>query len=131
MIIKNFGNWDNGVHKDYEQFKRIVNAQKIKDKDVTVDEETQSCEVVGSAKEPYKATLNNCTCPDFAMKHKPCKHIYYLAIKFGYIDGLPVCNAETRKNFDKEAEINRFYAMFESGAINGEKFVKLYDALTK
>lgn len=132
MTIKDFGSWDSNVHKDFEQFKRIVSAQKLKEKDVTLDVDSQSCEVIGSAKEPYKATLNDCTCPDFAMKrHKPCKHIYYLAIKLGYISGLPECNSETRKQFNSESEIKRFYGMYESGAISGERFVKLYEALTK
>lgn len=131
MVIKNFGSWDNDTHKNFEQFKRIVSAQKIKDKDVTVDENAQSCEVVGSAKEPYKATLDTCTCPDFALKKKPCKHIYCLAMRLGYIDGLPVCDKETRKRFDSEAEIKRFYEMFETGAISGEKFIKVCEALQK
>lgn len=131
MVIKNFGSWDNDTHKNIEQLKRIIGAQKIKDKDVTVDENSQSCEVVGSAKEPYKATLNECTCPDFAIKRKPCKHIYCLAMRLGYIDGLPVCDKETRKQFDSEAEIKRFYEMYEAGAISGEKFVKVCEALQK
>jgi hypothetical protein len=32
----NFGNWDENVHNDYEQIKRIAFMQRIKPENVTV-----------------------------------------------------------------------------------------------
>ena len=38
----NFGNWDENVHNDYEQIKRIAFMQRIKPENVTVFPEKQA-----------------------------------------------------------------------------------------
>ena len=43
----NFGNWDENVHNDYEQIKRIAFMQRIKPENVTVFPEKQAAEIVG------------------------------------------------------------------------------------
>lgn len=34
----------------------------------------------------YTTTLQECTCMDFARRHKPCKHMYRLAMELGLLD---------------------------------------------
>ena len=35
----------------------------------------------------YKTTLKKCSCPDFAKRGVPCKHMYYLADSCGLLGG--------------------------------------------
>lgn len=71
------------LHKDAEQLKRIKSASKIKMDSVDFDSRT------GKIKN-YDVSLDKCTCMDFGRRHKPCKHIYRLAIELG------VFNADER-----------------------------------
>ena len=57
-----FGNWDEALHFDPKQVTKIANALKIKDSDITLDPNTESALISGSGPEPYKVTLNDCTC---------------------------------------------------------------------
>jgi len=43
--------------------------------------------IVGSERNAYKTTLTRCSCPDFQKRKLPCKHMYFLALKTGAIDG--------------------------------------------
>lgn len=40
----------------------------------------------------YDVSLSSCTCPDYTYRHRPCKHMYRLAID--YVLSLPVRNAD-------------------------------------
>lgn len=42
-----------------------------------------SANVRGQSGEVYDVTLDSCTCRDFQFRHKPCKHMYRLAIHIG------------------------------------------------
>lgn len=127
----NFGNWDDNVHNDYEQIKRIAFMQRIKPENVTVYPEKQSAEIIGTDG-IYKVTLNSCTCHDFKMQQLPCKHIYRLASELGYLEDLPSLNRKAAKAFKDTlpAEINHFKELYFSGAISIEKFNKIVNALT-
>ena len=127
----NFGNWDESVHNDYEQIKRIAFMQRIKPENVTVYPEDQTAVIEGSDG-TYDVTLNNCTCVDFAMRKLPCKHIYRLASELGYLDDLPKPDRAAAKAFKENlpSEIDRFKELYFSGAISIEKFNKIVNALT-
>ena len=127
----NFGNWNETLHNDYEQIKRIVFSQRIKSENVTVDTSTQSAEIVGRDG-TYDVTLESCTCFDFESRQLPCKHMYYLAHELGYLDDLPKINRKAAKAFKDNlpTEIERFRELYLSGAISGEKFNKIVNALT-
>ena len=78
-----FGNWDDNIHEDPEQIKRIEKSKKSDLKPLAIDEEKQICLIQGSGKEPYQVTLDSCTCSDFTRRKLPCKHIYRLANELG------------------------------------------------
>lgn len=42
----------------------------------------------------YHTTLYECTCPDYCYRHKPCKHMYYLAVDMGLLSTLDTYAAE-------------------------------------
>lgn len=63
----NFGNWDENIHNDYQQIKRIVTMQQIKSANVTVFPEKQTAKIIGRDG-VYDVTLNTCTCIDFSMR---------------------------------------------------------------
>lgn len=94
VIIKVFGKWETNVHEEAEQKKRISAALSICDSNVVFLNDT--CKILGSSSVPYIVTLNSCSCRDFLTRKKPCKHIYYFAIKSGFIDNETVdkCKAE-------------------------------------
>lgn len=51
-----------------------------------VDLEKKCATFVGGGGDKYATTLIGCTCPDFAERGKPCKHMYWLAHELG-VDG--------------------------------------------
>ena len=127
----NFGNWDEALHDDYNQVKRMASSQLIKSKNSTVHKDTQTAEITGRD-DTYNVTLNSCTCFDFKSRQLPCKHVYYLAHELGYLDILPKTNREAAAAFKDNlpAEIEHFKDLYFSGAISGEKFNRIVNALT-
>lgn len=131
MKIEQFGDWNPDVHWDYEQIKRIINSQKIKVADTKFTEDMQSCSIVGSGLIPYTVTLCSCDCYDFINRQLPCKHIYFLARKSGYISDLPQVSKVKYKEFDKDTEAQRFVQLYLDNIITGEKMTKIVDAIMK
>lgn len=125
-----FGNWDESIHNDHEQFKRIATMQHIKSENVTIFSEERTAKIIGS-EGTYDVTLNSCTCHDFEMRHLPCKHIYKLASELGYLEDLPKPNRAAAKAFKESipSEIERFKELYFNGAISIEKFNKIVNAL--
>ena len=124
-----FGNWDEELHFDPKQVTKIANALEIKDSAVQLDPDTESALVSGTGNEPYRVTLNSCTCGSFKDK-KPCKHMYYLAMKLGLF-AAPARNPEAEKAFKKEIpnEIARYRDLYCKGAISAAKFAAIAKAL--
>lgn len=83
MIFTNFAD---DLHNDVEQIRRFEKGigKKIKILDVDVNNKTAAFE--GSSGEIYATSLDGCTCVDCAMRRKPCKHMYRLAVECGLID---------------------------------------------
>ena len=125
-----FGNWDESLHNEIDQIKRIANMKRIKPENVTFFPENESATIKGS-NDIYNVTLDSCTCTDFSMRKLPCKHIYRLAYELGYLDDLPELNRTTEKAFKETipVEIEHFKELYLSGAISVEKFVKIVNAL--
>lgn len=82
-----FGKWPEKTHEDPDQQKRIQSAKSAKLTPMSVDAETQTGFFGGSAKEPYRVTLDECTCVDYIRRKLPCKHIYRLAMELGLFSG--------------------------------------------
>lgn len=65
---------------DNNQFLKIINE------DISVVSPVQiSASVRGSKGQIYTTTLSNCSCPDFQMRKRPCKHMYKLAQHLGFL----------------------------------------------
>ena len=128
-----FGPWPDECHETIDQIKRIYAGKKIPATKVNVDPESQHAVIEGAGSEPYCATLDSCTCPDFSIHHGkvPCKHIYRLADELGLLSDLPEFNKAAAKQFDSSTEIERFREMWESGIISGDCFIKVAEALSK
>lgn len=80
---------DDTLHRENEQLKRIKNASKLKMDFVDFENQT------GKIKD-YDVSLEKCTCFDFGRRHKPCKHIYRLAMELGVfsVEGETLRNTE-------------------------------------
>ena len=125
-----FGKWDESLHNEVEQLKRINNSLKIKNENVTLHSEDETAEIIGSDG-TYNVSLNECTCPDFNRYHAPCKHMYKLASELGYVMEMPTSNKEAAKSFKDSLpdEINRYKFLYSQGAMSLEKFLKIVNAL--
>lgn len=126
-----FACWGSDLHETPEQVKRIVSAKKISASKITVNQESKTAIVSGSSETPYTVTLETCTCGDFIARKLPCKHIYRLALELGLVSDLPELNPEAAAAFDVDGEIQRYYIAYRNGAISGDKFAKIADALQK
>lgn len=125
-----FGGWPEEMHSDFEQVKRIESAKKLKKDVVSINTEEGRVLVQGSAADPYKATLQECTCPDFAIRQAPCKHMYYLAGEMGLLEDLPVYKKK-ESAFDPGSEIEKYRDLYKSGEISADAYVKLCAPLDK
>ena len=126
----NFGKWKNSDHEDIEQLKRIAKSNNIETPNV-VDNERKTAIFESSRGSEYITNFDSCTCMDFSIRLKPCKHIYKLAIILGHDCDLPKLNADAMANFDSDEEILRFRNLYENGAISIDKFCKIADVLKK
>ena len=111
--------------------KRRLNGEKIKADAITVNVEDQTAVVVGSDPEPYRVSLSECSCFDFASREWPCKHIYRLASELGMLEDWPKVSRSGSKAAleDAQAEIERWRQEFLAGNISAKKYVKIADAL--
>lgn len=83
----NFGNWNEEIHNDAEQIKRIKKAESADLTPAAIDYDKQSGTFKGSGKNPYEVTLDFCPCGDFRRRRLPCKHIYRLAMELKLFSG--------------------------------------------
>ena len=114
----NFGSWDNVIHENSEQVKRIATAKKADTTPAFVDRENKTAEFKGSGKNPYKTTLDSCSCVDFARRKLPCKHIYRLALELEDAD-------DVQQGVNKNEHYTEFY--FDIFGLPVESQEMLYD----
>lgn len=125
-----FGKWDESLHNEIEQLKRINSSLEIKNENVTLHSESTTAEIVGRDG-TYNVSLNECTCTDFGFRNAPCKHMYKLASELGYVMEFPIIDKKAVKAFNDslQEEINRYKVLYEQGAISLKKFLKIVNAL--
>jgi len=75
------------LHLEKDQLKRQKSALSLQ---MTSVDETSKTGVIKN----YSVTLDSCTCIDFSRRHKPCKHMYRLAMDLGLFKA-------DEKNLDK------------------------------
>ena len=76
-------------HDKPEQRKRWMKAVKDCTLARMLDERQGVALIRGNRGGEYTTSLAMCSCPDFAKRHKPCKHMYFLAHHLGVFD--PLC----------------------------------------
>lgn len=79
-----FGSWNAKVHDGQAQLERFEKAAHQPMAILSYNSQTGFAEVQGSGSGSYMTSLDECTCPDFDKRGRPCKHIYFLAIQMGY-----------------------------------------------
>lgn len=126
----NFGKWNDLIHNEYEQIKRIAFMLRIKSENVCVMPDDQTAQINGT-EGIYNVTLDSCTCYDFVSRELPCKHVYRLAYELGKLNDLPKVDRRIAKSFQENIpnEIERYKEFYLNGAISIEKFIKIANAL--
>lgn len=66
----------NDLHEEAEQLKRQKSA-------LDLEMDYVDCVAQEGKIRNYEVTLEDCTCVDFQRRHKPCKHMYALAVEIG------------------------------------------------
>lgn len=127
-----FGQWSDDIHDDFEQVKRIEAGRKLGKKIIEINKDEEWAIIQGSSEQPYRATLRECTCADFAIRQGmfPCKHIYCLASELGLLDDLPVYK-KSKSNFNPKTEIEKYKDLYIQGQISADTYTKICSALAK
>lgn len=86
--IRQWWQWDSSVHESKGQPTRMQRAltQRIVIRDVS---KKGVARVQGTHGEIYKTSFQTCSCPDFAQRARPCKHMYLLASRYAGFDPVP------------------------------------------
>lgn len=79
-----FGNWNIKVHRGQAQIDRFERSQHEYMELRGYDDQTGFGEIYSASDHTYVTSLDDCSCPDFEKRSRPCKHIYFLASKMGY-----------------------------------------------
>lgn len=79
-----FGEWNAAVHKGIPQMERYERATHQDMELLDYNDETGFGRLRGSSGSVYVTSLDACSCEDFDKRSRPCKHIYFLAVKMGY-----------------------------------------------
>lgn len=79
-----FGNWNKKVHGGQAQIDRFERSQHEYMELRAYNDQTGFGEIYSASGHTYITCLNDCSCPDFEKRSRPCKHIYFLATKMGY-----------------------------------------------
>lgn len=79
-----FGKWNAKVHAGQAQLDRFEKASHQAMAILSYNSQTGFAQIQGSGSDSYITSLDECTCPDFDKRGRPCKHIYFLAIQMGY-----------------------------------------------
>ena len=85
-IVQPFYRWPAEVHQEPDQADRLRQAREEKFCIAYQDERKMFCRIK-AASDPAEvwSSLGMCQCEDFRKRHKPCKHIYKIAIDQGLI----------------------------------------------
>lgn len=87
---------------------RIARARKVELSNVVVNIPLSECHaecVSGSTGEVYHVSLQDCTCRDFTVGKKPCKHMIALAIQAGILNSNGMTMEQAAKSFTDELAV--------------------------
>lgn len=84
ISTKGWGGWPVTLHKESAQQDRLFRGAYEEMSIGHPSEDRTNLQI-----NHCRASLTNCTCPDFEERKKPCKHIYRMAILKGLIKKIP------------------------------------------
>ena len=114
-----------------DNIKRIQSAKEISSKKIRVDRKGQTATIIGSSFDTYTVSLSECTCYDFSMRRKPCKHMIRLAIELGDDFGFPAFSPQKAKEYDVETDIAILRKRWLDGQLLTESYIACINALMK
>lgn len=97
-----------------DQIKRQKSALKCKI--IEIDKEIKTAIFKGSGKEPYKTSLDACTCRDFSVRNLPCKHMYRLRMEIEDPNISDEVEKFEEEHFDKDYAKDIFKKLSENAA---------------
>lgn len=125
-----FHGWDDDILIESDQVMNRLNAEKIKASNVKIDRSSLRGEIQGSASIPYQTDLSGCTCPDFNIRKKPCKHMYRLALELELIAKFPEVDGAIEKAIVQSAA-QKWKDEFTLGHISAQLYARVEKALQK
>jgi len=115
-----------------DDVKRLIAAKDIKAKYIAdLDLLAKTAVIRGSSPEPYEVSLSSCTCMDFSIHRKPCKHIFRLAMELGMECPLPEFDNKKAKQFDMQSLVETLCEHWINGEITSEAYAACLSALEK
>lgn len=84
-FLRQWWEWDTSVHESKGQPARM---QRALTQDIVIQEISKKgvAKVRGTRGIVYKTSFRSCSCPDFAQRFRPCKHMYLLANRYAGFD---------------------------------------------
>ena len=70
--------WDESVHNTPDQQNRRENAKSQDMQILSLDVKAKSGNIKSRSGSVYQVTTENCSCTDFKVRRRPCKHMYML-----------------------------------------------------
>lgn len=113
--------------KDQLDQGRVERARKIKLANVVCNNEECCAECVSkSSGEVYRVSLGGCTCRDFTVGKKPCKHMIALAMAAGFIDKQGLTPKEKVESWKCElAKAYGYFYLFKKRIMSDEEYDRL------
>lgn len=112
----------NPLHEESGQINRQKSALKLNVQ--SVDNASQTGRI-----NDYTVSLEDCSCRDFSLHHKPCKHMYRLAYELGLfsLPGQAVNDASVKNSNDKKKD--KAHMIELASQLNDEEKQVLYSVM--
>ena len=132
FIRDDWDEWKGVDHDDFKQIERIKRA--FKEKFVLKDCGNGVFRIAGSGKDDYTVTSSSCTCPDYMNRfpRTPCKHIYAVAKRLGYItsDGIEERNSPEVLTIIAD-DLLKYKNLYSEGSLSSDAYIAMCKALEK
>lgn len=118
----NFFNTGDFLHTDVDQVKRQKTSVKLNVQEIDKDAQTGKIN-------DYSVSLSECSCRDFILRKKPCKHMYRLAHELGLFQlAGKIVNDHSMKNYAARRDTKKHLVEVVSQLCDEDKYV-LYEIM--
>lgn len=114
-----------------DDVKRLQSGLAISRNKIGLDRINGKAKMQGSSSEPYYVTKTSCTCTDFSLRRRPCKHMIRLAVELGADFALPAFDPVAARNYDMSEDISLLHDRWTSGLITTDAYAACLAALEK